>query len=377
MKLTQFFHALSLAAIAGIGVHSASAQTVTTDAVGFVDFDVPAGSDKTVGLPLHRPVAIETSVTDVSGDVITVGATLVADQFVFADPTQLNHYYVRVTKTGSPTSAVLGRWYDVTDNGTGDITVADPDLATTIEAQGLAVGDTVQVVPYWSLDTLLPQGGGLDSTTDFTSLQGTVQIQPQMTAGTNLAAASQHIYWTGGQSLADGWYNIGTGLGSGTDPIAPDTFLGLRNPGGLKSVTIVGAVPVADEVTTSLVTLQADTAQDNMVSNGYPVPLTLAQLQLFESGAFVSTTDFTVLKDQLLLFPPTPNGINVAPARTLIYWTGGQSLADGWYDIGSGAGPLDNSEVIGAGQAFIVRKAGTPGNGVATSWSAPRPYPAD
>lgn len=379
MRANSFFPmkaktARILFAAALVGPLSSFGQTsVTSDPVGFVNVNVGSNSEVPISAPLTRAPALTTIVSSVSGNVITVGTTMTAGQFV-PGGAQTDNFYVLVKSTVSPTSAVKGKWFQVTQNTATTLTV-DQGGVSTVQAQGLAANDSIQVIPFWTLNTLFPSGQGVDPTINFTALQGQVLLMPQEAAGIgiNVPADATFIYWTGGQGLGNGWYNIGTGAPGDNQVVNPDMSVTVRNPGSAKQVTFVGTVP-RSPLSSNLNTIAAGQAQDNMTGNPLPVPLTLTQLNLFESGAFTPTTNFTSLQDQLLLFASTTNGFNAPADKTLIYWTGGQGLTNGWYNIGTGAGPLDNTEIVQPGAAFVVRKAAT-GSPSSANWTVTPPYP--
>jgi uncharacterized protein (TIGR02597 family) len=344
------------------------AQSVVTDPVGFVNVTANAASDATVALPLHRTNALQTTVSGVSGNVVTVSATMTASQFVYSSPNQTDHFYLHVRT--STNSSVAGNWYQISANTASTLTVV-PEVATTAQADGLQSGDTVEVIPFWTLNTLFPNGQGIDATTNFSTFQTQILQMPQGVSGTNLSAAAVYLYYSG-SGLTAGWYNTGTGALSNDVYFVPDSYLVIRNVGSAKQISLTGSVPMGN-ATTYVETLASGKTQDNLVVNPFPVAQTLSALNIVQSGAIVGTTDFNNLKDQLLLFDPSSTGYNIPASQVLVYWTGGQGLTTGWYNVGTGAGPLDTSQTIQPGMGFVVRKAASqPAS--ASRWTVATPY---
>lgn len=346
---------------------------VVTQAVGFTTINSSANTDTPVSLALHRPSELESTVVNVSGNVITISAGLTANQFAYAAGSQTNHYYVSV-KTSS---AVAGKWYEILSN-TGETSNAtitvDPGSAATLQTQGLLQGDTIQVIPFWTLNTLFPGGQGLTVTTDIDSPQDLVLQLPQSVAGTNLAAERSSLYSTDTANLGTaGWYDANSFDSVGDDPILPDSYLVIRNKGASQPITLTGSVPQSNR-TTNIVRLSTNKRQDNFIANPFPVPISLQELNLYESGVFEATADIDAPKDQLLVYTGTETGFNAQPSKAYIYSTDTANLPQaGWYDANTFEGPFTNSQkLIPVGGGLIVRKAiGAIAN---LTWTAPKPY---
>jgi uncharacterized protein (TIGR02597 family) len=348
------------------------AQTsVATDPVGFVTTSLRAASDNNFGVPLHRASVLQTTITAVNGNVLSVAAAMTPSQFVYNTPAQTDNFYVYVIS--SATAALAGSWYHVTGNDATTITVIS-NSGSTLQAQGLASGDKISVIPFWTLNTLFPNGAGIDATTSLSSLKTQVFFLPQAISGTNLAAEAVYFYYGG--SPGAGWYNLGTFAPANDQFISPESYVIIRNVGAAKSLTVTGTVPASGggAITTPLGTLAAGKAQDNFVLNPLPIPLTLAQLKLYESGAFTPTTSISAVKDQLLLFDSTTTGYNLAASAVLFYYYAGPAnAANGWYNLGTFAGPLNDTQLVAGGAGFIVRKAAAPSPS-SVNWTLTSPY---
>ncbi len=369
MKNTLFL-AAALAAISAV-----SNGQVTTDPVGFVTYSAPANSDAPVALPINRTPLLQSVVTGVSGNVVSISAGLTAGQLVYAAGVQTNHYYLSIKSASS--AVVTGKWYEITGNtgATSNASItADSAGATTIQTQGLAAGDVVEVIPFWTLNTLLPSGGGVTVTTDVDAPQDQILILPQTLAGANLSPVQSSIYTNDLANVsAAGWYDAGTLADVGDVILIPDTYFIVRNKGAAQSITVTGSVPTSNKAS-SIVRLSPTKKQDNFLVNPFPVAIALQQTNLFESGGFTVTTDVDAPKDLLLVYQGTETGFNSQPSKAYIYTNDLNNVSvAGWYDASSLAGPfLITDKVIPVGGSFIVRKAvGAVGE---VAWTTPKPY---
>lgn len=341
--------------------------TVTSDPVGFVNVTIQGAADGRLGLPLRRSATLASTVASVAGDVVTVSASGAECDTAFGAFQPSKHYLL--SRGGS----TEGRWYEVTGR-TGNQFTLDRGAASTtsIQAQGLAATNAVQIIPFWTLNTLFPEGAGVDASPDVFSPLGQVKFTNQDSAGTNLPPSRTFIYHPGGQG-PEGWYdldNLGGGL-KDDQPVTPDTYLVLRNPGGSKTITVTGSVPM-EKASTAVVRYQANVAQDNFVVNPFPVPISLAQSKLMETGAVAASPDVFSPTDIVLVFNEGAAGFNVPPSSAYIYHDGTQGPA-GWYDLNNvGGGVVDSQQILQPGRGFIVRKAG---GAVQTAfWVADKPY---
>lgn len=377
-----------LVALGLLAAGSATATTVSSDPVGFVTVTVPANSDATFALALDRSPALQTVVSSVTGNVVTVSASLTENQYA---PTSAERYYLRVKSTVSPTSSIRGMWFDVTANSAGSGNPAtstitlDPASAVagpneplpTIQTMGLAAGDAVIVVPRWTLGTLLINGGGVIPSPDPNSPQGTVRTFNGTASGVNLAPEGTFLYHAG-ELGPSGWYdadNLGGGVKDAL-PLLPDTFVIFRNPGPTRTITIVGAVPTGTSIATPVGTFVAGQTQDNLLINPFPVEISLAEAGL-SPGPVTGSADIFNPTDIVKVFVEGATGVNVPPGKSYAYYSGptnGGASPNGWYDLDDlGAGLQDNVKVLKPGRGFIVRKAAAPQPST-VNWIAPRPY---
>jgi len=352
--------ALSLALNASV-----RAQAVTTDPVGFYEVHVNAASDAPLGLGLHRPPALTTTVASVTGNVVALNANLTDHQFVYEDGVQDNRFYLFI-KGGM----VEGKWYEILDNDGSSVSIDQGASADDVESQGLAPDDAVCVIPFWTLNTLFPDGEGIDASPDPFNPAGLILVYSGPQTGVNIPPDQSFFYHDGSQGPA-GWYENGNlGVGVQDDlAMAPDTYIFVRNFGASKQITISGVVP-SSKFTAELIT--STERQDNLVANPFPIPISLADSKLFESGAVSTSPDPFNPTDLVLLYDSSATGLNHPPAKAYFYHDGSQGPA-GWYENGNlGVGLQDTELLIQPGDAIVVRKAG--GVVSVVDWTVETPY---
>lgn len=343
-------------------VVNAGAQTVTTDPVGAITLPLKGGSDTHISLPFQRPVALETQVSSISGNVITISASanITGNQFVYVANTQTNTYYLQFT-TGNR----AGMYYTVTTNSPTTITVnpnGDAGLAGNV-----GTGDTFRVIPYWTLSTLFPNGQGLYATTTLTP-KSSILLPPGNTPGINLSAAAIYYYYTG--TGGPGWLKSGDTSGFHPDVILPpDSLFIVRHPPSTADtqLVLVGNVPMSAQAVI-LNNLQANTPQDNALALPVPISVTLAGSGL--SSVMTSTTTLTP-KDELLVFDPSVSAQNKAATAIYFYYTG--TGGPGWLKVGDTSGFHNNDVIFQPGYGYILRRVAqsSPGSNV---WTFVPPY---
>ena len=106
-----------------------------------------------------------------------------------------------------------------------------------------------------------------------------------------------------------------------------------------------------------------------------PVGLTLAQSNLFQSGAFQGTTSISgVGGDKLFVFDDTVAGTDKAASQTYYYYTGAGFGGAGWRLAGGGFTNIANSSVVfQPGSGYIIRKVAT-ATPTTAIWSVNLPY---
>ena len=357
-SLRSSLAALAAALLAAPGVQAQT--TATTDPVGFMTIDLPVGSDTIVAAPLSKAPVFQGAVTSLSGFVVTVtGAN-------FGDLTTSPHYLQAVT------GAQAGMIFDIASNTADTITLVNNGVTPT----GLSAGTTFKVVPYWTLATLFPstdQGVSFTPSAGALITQRRTQILFPNVTGTGINRSASTIYYFVTNSY---WRSAAGGTNNfDNTAILPDSYFIVRNPtnaaSGLK-------LTVAGSVNTGPMAVQLDRLasgpNDNYVSLGRPMDITLNDLGLITSGAFTPSagTLITQRRDQLMIFNNASIGINKSASAIYYYLT--NATTQGWRSASTGTNDV-GTNVISAAVGYVIRKAtnGTTGTQFWTNTTTPAP----
>ncbi|MCF7790207.1 MAG: TIGR02597 family protein [Prosthecobacter sp.] len=363
-------------------IATATMAQETTSPVGFNTVTALGSSDTRLSAPLQRHAVYQGVVQSVAGNEITVqglpGWTL--NQFLYVSGSQPNTYYVTPT-TGNK----KGMFYTLTansaDSGTANTTTVTVDAAgdTLDTGSGILSGDALSIIPFWTLDTMFPGQAGITGTTAILGTGAVTQIlvTDPTTVGTDLASSRTYYYFTGSTFGGPGWRMISGGFTSikNDDVILPDLPIIVRqNNVPTSQITVVGSVPASDRKYI-IGTLQANQDQDNNIAVDIPVPMTLTQSNLYQSGAFLGTSNiFGVGGDKLLVFNDAVTGYDKSANFTYYYFTGTTNGGEGWRRVGGGFSTIrDNDVIFQPGSGYVVRKIATPTPSTAV-WSIPLPY---
>jgi uncharacterized protein (TIGR02597 family) len=340
----------SLAAVATTALAASALQaqtTSTTDPVGFMTIALPVGSDTIVAAPLTKPPVFQGGVTTLSNFTVTFSPSPGFGSF-----TTLPHYVQ--ASTGSQAGII----FDVATNDSNSITLVNNGITPT----GLSNGVSVKVIPYWTLSQLFPI---TDQTVSFTPSGSTVpsrrtQILTPNVVGTGINRSPSSTYFFATNTDATNpafsyWRSTATGTNNVNDtPILPDSYFTVRNT--TNSATNL-SVTIAGNVNTGAMAVQLDsigtTANDNYVSLGRPTDITLNNLGLIASGAFLQSASATVpaRRDQLFVISNSIIGFNKSPSVTYYYVTNA-----GWRSTAAGTNDVGN-DVISSAIGYIIRKA--------------------
>ncbi|MDQ8208640.1 TIGR02597 family protein [Coraliomargarita sp. SDUM461003] len=331
-----------------------SLSAVSTDPVGYTTINVNSGADTKVGISLFQAPKFAGSPSGVTSGVVSFSE-------VVPDLTTLPHFLLVTSDNG-----LLGQWYEIVSNSGSSVTVSED-----LEAAGLTVFDTIKIIPFWTLDTLFPDGGNIPASSDVTNPVAQVLFSNVAGVGINLSPAASYIYHSGEQGPA-GWYdlnNIGGGL-VGDAVISPESFITIRNESGSAAkVVVAGNVPV-DSLSNNVISYSSS-SQDNLITNPYPAGIQLQNSGLFSDGVLAASPDVTNPVDQLLIYEDTPSAKNPSPVKSVIYHSGEQGPA-GWYDLNDIGGGLINSYKIPASAALVIRKSAS--SDAKVVWSPATPY---
>ena len=335
----------------------ASAQTVATDPVGFTTSTCPANSDTLLSVPFTRPPEFVGATASATANTITVaGNPWTANQFVYVPVTQPKTYFVLIGPHAS-SNPKEGNMYQITSNTTNTLTLnTGTDDVSTIAAQ-----TQILVVPYATLASVFPAS---DAGISFIVSPSTFNRQTQILipnyggVGTNLAPTITYFFFNGA------WRRFGNPATEdhGDDPFTNAGYFTLRNASTGTTLTTLGSV-LTKNTTIPLFTQMGATSvkQDNFVSIIRPIDVTLNNLGLITSGAFLSSPSQFNRIDELLLFDNTQIAINKAPSITYFYFN------SAWRKFGQPITTDFGNDVITAGTGFIIRKGGT-ATGASSPW---------
>lgn len=376
----------SLALLVGLAILAASIQVafaltpVATDPVGFTTASQLSNSDTLASIPFTRTPAFTGAISSISGNVITVVGTpgWTINQFVYAQGTQPNHYYVLIGPS-STTDPKEGHAYAITANDATTFTVN----TTSDDLSGIPTDTQFLIIPNWTLNTIYPstdQNVSFTPTTATRAFKTEILIPNYAAAGVNQAFStayffSNNVNGTGAvvshnfnahgaapSTSNVGWRVVGDNTTDhGDDPLLPDGYFVIRNLNGAPTLPLkaLGAV-LTKKFAIPLMT-QTSQAQDNSVAMIRPVDATLNNTGLNPTdGSFVATTATRNFQDELLLFSNAVTALNKSPSAVYFYSNNvnGSTNNVGWRLVGDNTTDRGN-DVIPTGSAIIVRKAAT------------------
>ncbi len=333
----------------------------------------PPNSDTIVGLPLRQNAAFSGTLSADPDTTTTPGSAILT---LSGTPgltvnAYANQYYVKFADTTPTPAAGDGQWFSITSNTAGSITV---DLnGGSIAAVS---GARLEVLKFWTLAELfnpaasttdpLTTGNAIVASTSTTTFgRRTSVLFPDLaTPGINLAASAIYYVHSGI------WKKSGQGdTNYGSTQLWPDMYIVIRHPSAVTSstvYTVTGEVEMGDFVIP--LSTQASAQQDNFISITRPVDVSLNNLNLGGTSAFISSTSETTFgrRDQLMVFDNTQQAQNKSATAIYFYHNGI------WKKSGFGSTDY-GTDVIRAGAGFMIRKYQS-GNGATVFWKNTNSY---
>jgi len=344
VRTTRQFLAISFFVFSQFLSQPGQAQSVTvvTDPAGFYLFALPSNSDTIVSIPFTRPADFVGQIASVTGNVISVAGSVnwSSNQYVYSAGIQSNTYYVFIN-----TGPGVGIHYPITNNTANSLNL---DLGGA-NLTNVSAGASLAIIPFWTLGTALPLGGGiLDSPTP--GARATEILIPDLAGvGTNLSASRVYYHWNGS------WRSVGQGAAVEDDVVLrrDSYFIVRQNFASNAVLTTFGAVPMRTQQV--LLATAAATKRDNSVALARPAQQTLTGSGLFESGAFNASSATNARTDELLVFDNSLGQKNKTPAAVYYYWS------NAWRQVGAGTNDVGSTPVFVPGVGVIVRKNATIG----------------
>jgi len=330
--------------LAGSAAH---AQSVSTDPWGFIPVTAKGSSDTLISAPLHRGAEFQGILTAASGSTLTVnGTSWGTDAFK-------NTHYVLIA-SGSKE----GAFYQITGNTSTALTI---NLAGDTLGSAVTSGTEIQVIPFWTLNTLFPEGAGVKPSPTFLP-QTSVLIPEQTRVGINLSAAASYFYYSGTQRGGEGWRRFGVSptLKFDDQPLSPNSVLIVRHevPGDT-TITVPGAVQMTT-LANVIATLAANKPQDKAIAFNVAAPTSLGASLLFESGSFTGSQTIDSPVDELLVFDPSVAQTNKPPSAIYYYFLGSTHGGPGWRRKGDLSTKHNTTLLFQPASGYILRKAASP-----------------
>ncbi len=333
IKLSLFACCLGAASF----VIPTQAQTTTTDPVGFYRVTLLGDADTVVSLPFTRPESAACLVESYAGNVVTVtgASSWTQDEFVYSAGNQANTYYVLVRS-----GAKEGNTYTVLANDASSVTI-DLNGDTLV---GLNPGDRLSIIPYWTLNTVFPDGKGVHTSPSPLQRYTEVFVPNLSGEGINLVPKRKYYFHNGY------WKEVNSGTANRNDDVlVPEAFFIVRhNVSTNTTLTTIGgillnklAVPIASNT---------NGKQDNFLSVQRPVPFSLNESGLIASGAFSPSISPLLRTDELYTFDNNLQSKNKAASGKYYYLNGT------WRSVNAGTNDVGDLKVFGPGTGFIIRK---------------------
>ncbi len=284
-----------------------------------------------------------------AGDTVTVAGYTFTVSAVSGTTLTLDRVYPGTTASGQAAtynhSPSEGRFYTVTTNDAGSLTVnLNGDSLANVTA-----GTQVSVIPYWTLGTTFPAtdaGNSFFASSSPLALTMELLFPDYATPGTNIPPAFTYFFYNGA------WRQFGQSIATSYDDtvMLPDGFITVRN----NTTNAANFKPIGSVLTkreTVVLGTQSNKKQDNFVSLIRPVPVSLKDSGLINSGAFVASTSPLFLQDELYVYNNNAPGQRKAPTATYFVYN------NAWRLFGNPITEDHGADIaFGAGVGTVIRK---------------------
>lgn len=348
-----------------IGASCLTAQGVFTEPKGFNTVTCLNNSDTIVGVPFRAPgsqYAPLASAPVIAGGLATL--TLTATTLTDGALGLSNGYPTHYVKFNDGT-AKEGSFYTITANTSNSVTIdLNGDSLT-----GTTTGNSLIIAKYWTLDTLFPPADATTSWTESPAGSGnwvqdghavvksngslafqrrTEILTPDISStGINLAPSSKYYIDAGI------WKKAGAGSTNyGAVALYPENYFIFRHPASVSRSTVFRSVGDVETASFSIPLSTLTTgSQDTFVALPRPVPVSLMQLNLWQSNAFLKSDGTLAFqrRDELLVFDNTSPALNKAASAK--YYHNGTN----WLKAGDGS-VIHDTDIVPAGSGFLIRK---------------------
>lgn len=343
MKRWHFFFALALLTLL-MPDRSLRAQLIT-EPVGFNKVTCKGGSDTVVAVPFHERPAFSGKIgplPSVNAGIAVItpagNVTLPANAYSAAP------HYLRFRD-----GAMDGAWFEVTANTSASLSIAIGDASLG----GLTAGEMFDVIPHWTLETLLPKASQVTLHPSTGKLppgrESTLMLADVTREGIRLAP--DRIFFVNSQ----GWFQSAGGFPEADDVVVkPGQVLVIRHKPGAADTIFRTTNRVHRHDHPTILTSGPEGPQDHAIGLMRPLAVKLTDLDLDET-AFVDSASNAPAdrKDELLVYDNVSAALNKAPSKTYF------RIAGQWVEDAGGTFPLANNAVIPPSTAILIRKAAT------------------
>jgi uncharacterized protein (TIGR02597 family) len=264
-----------------------------------------------------------------------------------------------------------GAYYTITNNTatTLDVELIPENLSL------ISAGDTFRIIPFWTLNTIWPNGQGVvPSPATSGGARRTQILFPDMSSvGINIAPLATTFYFLQSSTQGTNWLTS-TSVFANNQIILPDQYVTIRQPATVTATTTNTTLGQVSTYNWRIpLYAQAGGQQDSFVGLPRPSVQTLNDLGFTNNNngnGFLTSpaTSGGARRDQLLILDNTTQDINKSPNATLYYLLSSgswRSSTDSVTDVGS-------TVVFQPGSGLIIRKFQT--NVTQTIWSQPPNY---
>lgn len=331
----------------------AFAVGVSTNPIGCYTIDCPANSDTHISIPVTRTPVFDGKVAAVSANslIFEGGSVFEANELVYEQGVQPNHYYA-IFKDGP----YEGAWFDIVSNTASSVVL---ECAESTLGEDL-VGSSVQIIPHWTLNTLMPNGAGTHTAKNaipstlvlFYSpdLVG-VKFEPIAFFFSDFGTDSPYSYWCKTGDIDD----EGNYFNQNDFVIPPNSVIAVRNPQNRESTALSfsGSVKMfPSDVSVGI--FVSGTNQNNILTSLSAVPIKLSELtdSLIEDGLMEKNT---IPVDLLLIYDKSRIVKNKPLLSFYYYYAGEGNSFNGWYKL-NGDIKMDDIEILPT-DAIYIRKA--------------------
>jgi len=331
---------MAISALLGLCTTQSYSQETYSNIVGIIPLNIPASSDVYFSFPMRQVAEYRGVVTAVAGDsnaVVSFDGTPFTANAFGKGPTWATRYLL------AESGAAQGLHFDIDSNDGANVTLSGSDVS------GLTAGDTVAIHPHWTLASAFPNGVADVEAAEAgnRSVEVIVLRAPTSASGTGMEAANIFYY----HDAAWRWVEGGLGSVAGDFALAPGDVFVIRNNGGA-DLTAYFTGEVTEAPIAIPVTSKNATDYDNFVTVSRPIPVSLDELGLHDSGVFESSSDSNNPADLLMVYSATELGQNKSPSASYFYFN------NAWRKVGSSSAANFGTDAIGPGMGIAIRKQG-------------------